>query len=1142
MRLFFTLLFVLSFVSFLNASGIEPANQPVDSNKATNAIKSEKIYKNQSILATGKWVRLSAIKSGIQKISYSRLSELGISNPSGVAVYSNGGFMLPKMNAVDYPDDLTQLPVLHAKDKNGSNCIFFYSPGTTSWQYESASEQFVHTTNLYTDSTFFYLSSDVAASAEPSPAALITETPETTLTTYVALEVYEKEKLSLVNSGRVWYSDRLMPQLRKSYTFNFPNAIGTADAKISMTSVARCTETEPSLTVKLNSSITYKLEYWKSSKSEEPAWGQIRQSTWSLPANENMTVDLTYNTNGFDGEAYIDYIALNVPSTLHFNGSQVDFRSVDALKFSTLKYNVAETNANCLVWNLNNPLKPKLVPVTFNAASKEISFLAKGGGIDEYIVFDPANGTFSEPQFSSSIKNQNIHGMTSYEMIIVTHPDFINESTTLAEFHRQNDNMSVLVVTTNEVYNEFSSGMPDISGIRNMFRMFYSKGRNSATPFRYALLMGDGSFNNRKTNDIKNDNFIPTYQSLKSESNYDSYVTDDFYGLLDEDEGESEGDLDIGIGRIPCKTASEAETVVTKTIEYTKPKTMGEWRNVVCFLADDQDLNDYMEKSDELDLLLQKNYPGFYTKKIYLDAYQQLTTSGGPRYPDVNLAINESVNEGALIFNYIGHGNPQSMAHENVLQINDIKSWKNNAMLPLFVTATCEFGHFDGEAVSAAEEILLNPTGGGIALFTTTRPVYAANNQVLSISFYSNIFKHDESGEKLRLGEVMRRAKNATNDENKLSFTLLADPALRLAFPKYSVRTKSINDVDISTTDLTLGALEKVTIKGEVVDYTGAALTGYSGNIITAIYDKVDTVETLANDGGVPYRFPIQNNLIYRGVSSVVNGEFELSFIVPKDISYNIGSGRIIYYTSDGENDGNGAISTFKIGGSGNSPIIENNAPEIALFMNNEDFKSYGTVSSSALLLVNLFDESGINTVGTGIGHDLIAVIDDDFSNPILLNNFYSSVANSYQNGKIIYPLTDLEPGEHKIWVRVWDVQNNSSEKEIYFVVEDGFKVTSVNNIPNPVSVYTDFEISHNLPGDVFDVTIDIYNLSGQRINTLTETVSSSKTTTIKVRWNVFQTNQPVYPNQWLVFRTTLKNQSGLTAFGAGKILISSKN
>jgi hypothetical protein len=1105
--------------------------------------KSGRIFSSQSVLASGNWIKLSTVKSGIHKITYSRLIELGITNPANLAIYSNGGYMLPKMNNIDYPDDLTQLPVFHTKDKNGQDCVFFYSTGSTEWKYNPVNGLFEHNINLYSDSTYFYISSDVTKSPELPVSEKINSVPDTILYTYTACDFYEKENINLIKSGRRWFSDRITNLSPKSYPpFDFPNAVTGSEAIVTIASAARCS-TPSYYTLHINDSFTSSIQfnsvdiYYEYSK-----FADTNESNFKVPAKTTMNITLNYN--GENGDSWLDYINLNVKSHLNFNGNQLLFKSPESLTHKTLEYHISTNNMNGVLWNITSPLHPKQILTT--GESDGISFIDAGLSINEYILFDPINGVFTEPIYTGKIKNQNIHGLPSYEMIIVTHPDFQIQSERLAEYHRQNDNMSVLVLTTPEIYNEFSSGLPDVSAIRNMLRIFYSRNDNSLNQLRYVLLMGDGSYNNRKFDGSKN-NFIPTYQSEDETINKgDSYVMDDYFGLLDENEGESIGMLDIGIGRIPVITTSEAENVVDKIISYSQ--SFGEWRNVVCFIADDFDLTDgsgFMEDSEILIDTLNRNYAGFNIKKIYLDSYQQITTSGGPRYPDVTVAINQSVNEGALILNYIGHANTQSLSHENVLGINDIKSWNNSKALPLFITATCEFGRFDDDEISAGEEILLNPIGGGIGLFTTTRPVYSSNNLALSKKFYSNIFKLDEKGEKLRLGDVMKNAKNLLHDDtNKFNFSLLTDPALRLAFPKYNVRTKSINNVDVQNDVANIGALDKVTIKGEVVDANGTILTNYNGDITTIVYDKVVNVVTLNNDNNTNggYTYPVQNNIIYRGVSSVINGEFELSFIVPKDISYNVGKGRIIYYTSNVQDDGNGSTIQFNIGGSSSNPVIDNNAPEMNLFINNENFKSYDKVSSNSLLLVNLFDESGINTVGTGIGHDLVAVLDSNYSDQIVLNNYYSSEPNSYQHGKIIYPLNNLSPGIHKIWVKIWDVQNNSSEKEIYFIVGDGFRVTNAQNIPNPVRSFTDFEITHNLPGEVFDVSIDIYNLNGKKINQIKESVSSTKTTKIKVRWNIFQSEYPVFSNQILVYRVTLTNQEGLNAYGVGKILINMQN
>jgi len=490
----------------------------------------------------------------------------------------------------------------------------------------------------------------------------------------------------------------------------------------------------------------------------------------------------------------------------------------------------------------------------------------------------------------------------------------------------------------------------------------------------------------------------------------------------------------------------------------------------------------------------------------------------------------------------MGHANPQSLAHEKVLGVSDIRSWSNTNALPVFVTATCEFSRFDDDATSAGEEILLNPTGGGVALFTTTRLVYQSNNAQLSRYFYQALFEHDEAGGKLRLGDAIRMAKNKTDDYNMRNFSLLSDPALRLSFPRYRVKTLSINEVDPGNDSLKIGALDKVTIRGEINDLSGQRMTDFNGTVMSTIFDKEMMVQTLQNDGMPVFVYPVQNSVIYKGSSEVKNGVFEFSFIVPKDISYSVGEGKIIYYASNSEVDANGALTGFLIGGSSDQPLVENTPPEMSVFINSEDFQPYDKVSTNSLLLVKLFDESGINTVGAGIGHDLVAVLDDDYSQQMVLNDYYRSEINDYQRGTILFPLNNLEPGEHTIRVKVWDVQNQSAEAEVAFIVEDGFEITGVKTYPTRVTSFTEFKISHNLPGDIFETRLEIFNLLGQRVHLSNETLSSRESTTLNCRWDIARSNLQLYTPQMLVYRLTLVNQKGLTATGTGKLFLDIKN
>ncbi|HPR30845.1 MAG TPA: type IX secretion system sortase PorU [Prolixibacteraceae bacterium] len=1136
-------LIVFLFVPLVYSSGevYSPDNELVSLYPPTGASQVDlSLYREHSILSEGRWVKVSASNSGILAIPYSRLKAWGIESPDRLAVYSSGGYMLSKWNNETCIDDLTRLPVLHARDKNGNDCVFFYSTGTTRWEWDLSLDMFVHQINLYSDSVFFYLSSDGIPSEAPSMLPAIDASPEIRLSTYTAYAHRENENSNLIRSGRNWVGERIYSQ--KNYSFLFPGASNTGEATLRMTALSR-SSSPSNIDVRLNGNDLGVLNFSSVSKSSHGYYADLRVSKWEVLPNSEMDVELAFESIESGAEAWIDFITLNVESALHFSGEPLLFRSRRALQYDRIEYEITVSKGSPLVWDLTQPLNPQNVALV--SEQGRYFFQAPGRDIGEYVVFDPATGTYPEPVFSGNVRNQDIHGLPAYDMIIVTHPLFQRQAEELAEFHRRFDNLELLVLTTTEVFNEFSSGIPDVAAIRNMTRMFYERQHGTTRPLKYLLLFGDGSYDNRKlavSFDEENYNFIPTYQTEESLNDAKSAVSDDFFGLLEPGEGEIFGTVDVGIGRIPCRTTLEAEIILSKIIGYASSEAMGEWRNSICFIADDEDWNSYMDDSEELIDSINQRYPGFFVDKIYFDSYQQVSTSAGEQYPDVTLAINNRVNKGALILNYMGHANPQSLAHEKVLGVSDIRSWSNTNALPVFVTATCEFSRFDDDATSAGEEILLNPTGGGVALFTTTRLVYQSNNAQLSRYFYQALFEHDEAGGKLRLGDAIRMAKNKTDDYNMRNFSLLSDPALRLSFPRYRVKTLSINEVDPGNDSLKIGALDKVTIRGEINDLSGQRMTDFNGTVMSTIFDKEMMVQTLQNDGMPVFVYPVQNSVIYKGSSEVKNGVFEFSFIVPKDISYSVGEGKIIYYASNSEVDANGALTGFLIGGSSDQPLVENTPPEMSVFINSEDFQPYDKVSTNSLLLVKLFDESGINTVGAGIGHDLVAVLDDDYSQQMVLNDYYRSEINDYQRGTILFPLNNLEPGEHTIRVKVWDVQNQSAEAEVAFIVEDGFEITGVKTYPTRVTSFTEFKISHNLPGDIFETRLEIFNLLGQRVHLSNETLSSRESTTLNCRWDIARSNLQLYTPQMLVYRLTLVNQKGLTATGTGKLFLDIKN
>jgi len=588
-----------------------------------------------------------------------------------------------------------------------------------------------------------------------------------------------------------------------------------------------------------------------------------------------------------------------------------------------------------------------------------------------------------------------------------------------------------------------------------------------------------------------------------------SLVSDDYYGLLDAAEGTWSGIelVDIAIGRLPVKTQEEANNVVNKILNYNTNSSMKEWRNNLVFIGDDEDGNLHMRQSDQLATMVDTGYKDFNVNKIFFDAFTQESTPGGTRYPDVTKAINKAVESGSLVVNYTGHGGEVGWAHERVLTVKEVNSWENTSEsgFPLFVTATCEFSRFDDPArTTAGELVLLNP-GGGIGLLTTVRLVYASPNFELNKTFYEELFL-PVNGVMPTMGELFMSIKNNSSnigDRNNRNFTLLGDPALRLAYPIHDVKTTKINGSSISLSD-TIKSLGKVTISGEVQDDNGIKLTGFNGVIFPIVFDKTKQVNTLNNDGNGVFTFDLQTSKLFKGKVSVVNGDFSYTFVVPKDISYNYGQGKLSYYAENQNEDANGFYTDFYIGGTAADYEVDDIGPEVALFMNDENFVFGGMTDDSPILLANITDIHGINMVGNGIGHDIVAVLDGNTDESFILNDFYEADLNSYQAGKIVFPLSDLKEGRHSLKLKVWDVYNNSSEATIEFVVVNtrDIQLERVYNYPNPFTTYTEFWFEHNQPGKQLFAQVQIFTVSGKLVKTLEQHILNEGYRSTSITWD----------------------------------------
>lgn len=1092
-------------------------------------------WKNNSVLSSGKWVKIQTGKKGIYRIPYSVLTDWGFTNPSIVGVFGSGGTILSEDPGVINYNDLPLNSVWRGNNK-GEDCLFFYAQGTTEWQYDESNNIFKHQIHYYSNSGYYFLSEVNDSDGEVKEYEEITEASTVQVTTFDAYELHERELENVLKhgSGRQWYGESIMGGKSETIGLALTDLNSAEDIKIRVNTIGR-SFLNSTMDVNVNQVNLGELRYLKVNTGNETSlFADQEEKVFQTKLNTSQAdVQLDYKANGSDNnaEAWLDYVEINYRRNLKAGNDPLFFRDVKSVAGNSVaQFRVEGVSADTRIFDVTDHYSLWEVPTELNGS--QLSFKRPADELREYVVFN-TNGDFFEPELVGEVENQNLHGLSVPEFVIITHSNFYNSAVALADFHRSYDGMSVEVVSAEKVYNEFSSGVKDATGIRNFIKMLYDK----SNTLKYVLLMGDGSYDNRNIKSANN-NFIPTFQSNNSLSPTSSFITDDYFVILDNGESVYDGAVDLGIGRIPAATQYEAELVVDKIKNYYSIDALGDWKNIVCFIGDDEDGNLHMNDSERLANDVNANHREFVTDKIYFDSYKQVASPAGESYPDVTEAINRRVKDGVLVLNYVGHANNRFMADERVLGISDVNAWSNSDNLPIFVTATCEFSRFDAEETSIGEYVLFNANGGGIGLFSTTRVVFAYSNFLLSKSFYEYVFAKDENGKRYRMGDIMRLAKvNTINTTNKRNFSLLGDPALKLSYPSNKVVTTSINGKDAAGVPDTIGALQEIRVEGYVADYSDKLLNDFTGEITLTIYDKEVMMETLGNGGEDPMEFKVQENIIYKGLASVTNGSFSFSFVVPKDISYKLDHGKIVYYATNNSIDAGGAFENFLIGGSEGEQLPDNNGPDIQAYMDTPNFTNGSKTSKSPTLFASLSDENGINTVGSGIGHDITAVLDGDYSNVLVLNDFYQANVDDYTSGTIVYPMKDLGVGKHTLTIKAWDVANNSTEIEIEFEVSGDFRISTVGNYPNPVNDYTFITFEHNQAGATLDAVIEIFDQSGRRIDIIQTQVGSNGTVTNPIRWDMSE-SKVFLRNGIYIIRVMAQNEDGLIASKSGKMIV----
>jgi hypothetical protein len=1112
-------------VSFTVESSTQPNNSPTR--------KQGRKYAGESVLSSGDWYKIRVSESGIYKITYADLQAYGIDpasiNPGNIRLYGNGNGMLPEINDKSKIDDLFENAIVVVGEEDGSfdenDYILFFGQSPNRW-HQVLYSYFEYDVNLYSDFNYYFLTISSEKGKRVEPALLSGAMPTDMVNSFSYYESYETEQINLIESGKEWYSDVFGNgnANSRSYSFHVPS-IDASEPLLIKIGFANRTHVNDKMIIKINDEVVDSVMF-SSVSTSSVVYARVKKKTMEyFSISPDVRIDLEYYPSDISSMAWLNYIVVNAVGHLEMQQGQFLYRDLSSVGVGHIsEFHLGNTGSSVQIWDITNNVEPRNIDYSYS--NNEAVYVLPSDSIREFIAFDGTS--FYSPEFEGMVVNQNLHGYSQPDLVIVTYPDFYQAAERLKTLHETRDGMSVILVTLDQIYNEFSSGGQDPSAIRDFLKMLYDNSDGSFP--RFLLLMGDGSYDPKERVE-HNTNYIPAFQTAESWNSAGSIMTDDYYGFLDDGEGnDASGILDLGIGRLPVQTLEEANDLVDKIETYlvkSEPQ-FGSWRNQICIIADDEDGNLHLDQADSLANIVNRHHKNYNVNKVYLDAYTQLSTPRGPRYPDVTDAINNHMDEGTLIMNYVGHGGESGWAGERILVLSDINGWDNADKLPIFVTATCEFSRFDDpEKRSGGELVLMNNKGGGIALFTTVRLAYSQANFSLNIRFYQHVFEKI-NGKYPYMGDVIRDSKPPGSLSTR-NFTLLGDPAIRIAYPEYDIVTSEISTINSSHGD-TLCALSEVMVTGTINDFSGEKVNDFTGLIYPVVYDKPAEYRTLGNDQSSYERvFYIQNRILHKATVSVSDGDFSFSFVVPRDIALSYGKGKISYYAMNDYADATGHSSDFVIGGLNTNAVEDDQGPQIQLFLNDEGFVSGDQVNPSPLMIAYLYDDHGINFSENGIGHDIVATLDGDHQSAMVMNEYFEPVMDEFQKGNINYLFNNLSNGKHTLTLKVWDTYNNSSTASIDFVIDQDSKllINRVMNHPNPFSDRTWFTFKHTRPAEKLDVEIQIFDLNGRSVLKSTQSFTSIGITSPLLEWDGTDASGNPLKNGMYIYSILVTDENG---------------
>ncbi len=1069
-----------------------------------------------SVLSNGNWFKFSVDTTGVFRIDRDLLQRIGVTtaglNPKKIHIYGNGGNLLSEFVGDFRYDDLQENAIYIEGEDDGSfdanDFILFYAKGPHDWNVNPTVGTASHRQNIYSDETYYFITVNETDGKRIQNNPSIPDASTLSITTFDDYIFYEQETVNLFAAGKKWFGEEFSVENVQTFQIPFPNAVAGENITVRV-SAAAVSALASSMQVNVNAQDLFSLNFSANLPTSLILSSEQDRSGVLTNSANTIAVSLNYSNGGNpSARAYLDFIEVIGKKQLTANDFQFSFRSFEAasaLSTDVIEYQIQNPTNIFQLWDVTDPIN---VTSITNESTSNFSFKANGGELREYVALNANDFYIPEAIPDSRVGNQNLHAIKDINYLLITSEELSQQAQRIADYHIQNSGLTAQVVVVDDIYNEFSSGSSDITGIRDFIKHVYDTNSTAETQLKFVCFFGDGSYDYKdRIND--NNNIVPVFQSLRSNSLAFSYVTDDFFAFLEDNEGTmaTSHTLDVATGRIPVSTISQATEVVDKILNYYAVESLGDWRNTITLLADDIDETSDIPIQSGVERIaddIKAAKPIFNINKIYADAFVQQNSSGGERYPEVKDAITTALERGTLIFDYFGHGGEDGFAAERFLDVPQVQGFFNENTLPLFITVTCEFSRFDNpNRVTAGELTFWNPSGGAASMITTTREVFISVGQSFNEELISVLLEFND--EDLTIAESVAETKNGFTSFQKFFIYYFGDPAKKLAIPEPNVRITRMNGVDITSSLDTLRALSRVRFEGVVTDNSNTILNDFNGTLSTTVFDKPIDKTTLDNDNfGVFLTFDSQESKLFRGQATVENGNFNFEFIVPRDIRIAFGNGKLSFYADNEVSDRAGFNSDIIVGGINENAPEDTTGPEIQLFMNDESFLDGGNTNASPNLVAKLFDLSGINTSVTAVDHDIVAVLDGDESNPIVLNDFYQTELDDFTRGTVTFRFRNLAVGPHTLKLKAWDTYNNSSEASINFIVVSDATLTldNVLNYPNPFVNYTEFWFNHNKPNEPLEVQVQVFTIAGKLIKTINQQVQTTGNLARNITWN----------------------------------------